>query len=120
MKTLSDYKGDDALELWADLLEPLTVVFQDDEILTSISKGKPVFQVASLLLRKHKKDASDIILAIDPTEITAMNLLPRVMKTLGEIKSSEEFKDFFGSSQPETKDSASSGSAMENTGADGQ
>ena len=119
MKKLSDYKNEDAIELWADILDPLMAIFQDDEFLKELSSGKPVFKLASLILKKFKNEATQIVLAIDETEITGLNLLPRVIDVIKEVKNSEEFAGFFGST-PQKKENASSGSAMANTEADGQ
>ena len=40
MKKLSDYKGDDAIELWADLLDPLTVIFTDHDFRQAVQNNK--------------------------------------------------------------------------------
>ena len=40
MKTLSDYKDEEAIELWADLIDPLTAIFSDKEFMQGL-KGKP-------------------------------------------------------------------------------
>ena len=34
MKTLSDYQGEEAIELWADIMDSVAVVFQDEELKT--------------------------------------------------------------------------------------
>jgi hypothetical protein len=119
MKKLSDYKGEDALDLWADILDPLMSIFQDEEFLKELGSGKPVFKLAAQALREHKKEVCEIILAIDKTEITGLNLLPRTVEVFTEVKNSEEFVGFFGST-PQNLENVSSGSAMANTGADGQ
>ena len=32
MKRLSDYKNEDAIELWANMLDPILNIFQDNEV----------------------------------------------------------------------------------------
>lgn len=119
MKKLSDYKNEDAVELWADIIDPLMAIFQDEEFLKEIGSGKPVFKLAASALKNHKKEVTEILLAIDETEITGLNLMPRTVDLFKEVKNSEEFTGFFVST-PQKNENASSGSAMENTGADGQ
>jgi hypothetical protein len=119
MKKLSDYKNEDAIELWANILDPLMAIFQDEKFLNELGSGKPVFKLAALALKEHKAEVCEIVLAIDDTEITGLNLLPRTVEIFTEVKNSEEFAGFFGST-PQKKENASSGSAMANTEADGQ
>ena len=116
MKKLSDYKNEDAIELWADILDPLMRIFQDDEFLNIFRPGTPVFQMAKAILKGHPKEIQEIILTIDDTPITGLNLLPRTVDVIKEIKNSEEFSGFFGST-PQMKENASSGPVMANTGA---
>ena len=40
MKKLSDYKGDEAIELWADLLEPMTEILGDKDIAKILQDNK--------------------------------------------------------------------------------
>lgn len=116
MKKLSDYKNEEAIELWANILDPVTRIFQDKAL-----KGTGTMaEKASKIMKLHPKEASEIVLAIDPTPITGLNFIARILGLLIEIENAEEFADFFGSAQPEMMVDVSSGSAMENTGADGQ
>lgn len=115
MKGLTDYKGDEAIELWGDLLEPMTVILGDKKIADSIKSGKPKMMIAKDILLLHKHEAEQIILRIDDTPIDGLNILIRLVKILTEIGQNEEIKSFFGyAEQAETED-ASSGSPTENT-----
>ena len=116
MKRLSDYKNEEAIELWANLLDPIVNIFKDGEVIKNIREGKSALEKAQTILRLHKKDAANLILAIDPTPITGLNLIVRLTDVLLEIENSEEFGDFFGSRRPGTMEKESSGSVMENTG----
>lgn len=115
MKRLSDYKNEEAIELWANLLDPIIHIFQDKEMQAAIKNGKSPLEKAKTVLLTHKSDAVAIILAIDPTPITGLNLVVRLVDVLMEIENSEEFGSFFGSPHPGMKEEESSGSAMENT-----
>ena len=96
MKRLSDYKGDEAIELWADLLEPLTEILTDKEIANTFRSGKSKILIAKTILKDHKKDAEKILLRIDPTPIDGLNIVLRLVALLGELGESEELKSFFG------------------------
>lgn len=114
MRKLSDYQGDEAIELWADLIEPIAKIIADDEI-TKIYRSKPRIEVAKEILRLHKKEATEILTRIDPTPLTGLNIVVRLIELLLEVENSEELKGFFVSAGQVKTENASTGSATENT-----
>ena len=114
MKTLSDYKGEEAIELWADLLDPLSAILGDKEF-TSGLKGKAPLMMAKEILKKYKNEAVEILTRIDPEPIDGMNILLRLVSLLADIGRNKEIMVFFGSAVQEISGSESSGSAMVNT-----
>lgn len=104
MKKLSDYKGEEAIELWADLLEPIGTILADKEVQTALSTQGSAMQKVQAVLKNHKSEASKILLAIDPTPITGLNIIARLLDLVLEIENSEEFSGFFGSAQQKTED----------------
>ncbi len=115
MKKLSDYKGDEAIELWADLLDPLTNILGDKKIQSVIQSGKPKLIIAKEILKEHKKDAVDILLRIDPEPINGLNIIVRLVAVVTDIGKDEEIKAFFGYAEQEQTESESGGSVTENT-----
>ncbi len=115
MKKLSDYKGDEAIELWADLLDPLTVVLGDKKIQNIIQSGKPKLLIAKEILKKHKKEATQILLRIDPEPIDGLNIVLRLVTVLADIGENEELKSFFGYAEQEKTESEFGGSPTEST-----
>lgn len=116
MKRLSDYKGDDAIELWADLLESITKILSDKAVADTVKGGKPVLMIAREILKTHKNDATKILLRIDNSPINGLNILLRLAGLIEEISESEEIKSFFGFPVPSVKtDNGSSGSVTEST-----
>lgn len=113
MKKLSDYKGEDAIDLWADLLEPISAITSDREIAVI---AKAINQ--KLCLRKRSlngiKEATEILLAIDDTPINAINIVLRLISLINEISEYDEIMDFFAL-QGQKTEGGSSGSVMENT-----
>ena len=114
MKKLSDYKGDEAIELWADLLEPLTVILGDKELLAQVKDKAPLI-IAKEILKSHKQEAVEILVRIDPEPLDGMNILIRMMLLLADIGNNKEIMSFFGSAPQAMSESESFGSAMEST-----
>lgn len=115
MKKLSDYKGNEAIELWADLLDPLTMILTDDKIRKVVSGGKSKIEIAKEILKSHKDEAVEIMLRIDPEPLDGLNIILRLVALLADIGQNEEIKGFFGYAEQAQTESASSGSVTENT-----
>ena len=115
MKKLSDYKGDEAIELWADLLEPLTVILSDDNVREAIQSGKPRAVIAKEILKSHSKDATEILLRIDPEPIDGLNIVLRLVALLADVGQNDEIKTFFGFAEQAKTELEPSGSVTENT-----
>ena len=113
---LSDIKGEKAIEVLADLLEPASEIMGDKEVVALIRSGQNIKGIAAAL-RNHKK-ACLTILALtegeDP-ETYSPNVLSLPKKGL-EILNDPEMMSLFSSQSQ--KDKTSSGSATENTGAE--
>lgn len=119
MKKLSDYKGEDAIEIWADLLTPLGAIINDEKIAKAVTSGENRILIAKQILESHKKEATEILLRIDNTELNGLNILIRLANILQELGESEELKSFFGYAEQVTMGNEYSGSATENTEAEG-
>lgn len=115
MKKLSDYKGDEAIELWADLLEPLTIILGDSEIQKIIKSNKPKMIIAKEILKLHKKEATEILLRVDPEPIDGLNIILRLVAVITDIGQNDEIKGFFGYAEQVQTDNEFGGSATENT-----
>lgn len=115
MKKLSDYQGEDAIDLWADLLEPMTEILGDPEMQKSIQSGKAKILIAKDIFKAHKAEAEQIMLRVDPEPIDGVNILLRLVALISDISQNGELRSFFGSAAQAKTDSESSGSATENT-----
>lgn len=115
MKRLSDFKGEEALELWADLLEPLSEIMTDKEIEKVVKSGAPRLKVAQTIIKNHAKEAEQILLRIDPAPIDALNLVLRLVALINDIGQHEDIKSFFGYAAQAKMEKESSGSVTENT-----
>lgn len=114
MKKLSDYKGNEAIELWMDLLDPLTSIFTDDEFKKVVVKGKNKLIIARTLLKNHKSDVVEIMTRIDPEPLDGLNIITRLIALITEIGENEEIKSFFGYAEEVKMEEESSGLHMVN------
>ena len=104
MKKLSDYKGEEAIELWADLIDPLSVVLSDKKIKEIIEKGESKINIAKEVLKLHSEEAVEILERIDDTPVDGLNIVLRLVGLINEIGQNEEVKSFFGfAEQAETE-----------------
>ena len=117
MRKLSDYKDDEALDLWMDLLDPLTVILTDEKVREVIKSGQPRIAIAKELLKLHKKETVEIMLRIDPEPIDGINIILRLVALLADIGSVKEIRDFFGYAAEAKTSEESSSLPTENTGA---
>lgn len=115
MKKLSDYKGAEAIELWADLIDPLSDILADKNVAKTVKSGKPKMIIAKEIIKAHKDNAVKILLRIDDTPIDGFNLILRLATLLAEIGENEEAKSFFGYAEQAKEKDASSGFVMGST-----
>ena len=118
MKKLSDYVGEDAIDLWLDLLDPLSIIVMDADIKRIAKSGKPKIIIAKMILKAHRKEAIDIMQRIDPDPINGLNIISRLVAILSEIGENEEIKSFFGYAEQVKTENESSISVMANTEAE--
>lgn len=114
MKKLSDYKGDEAIELWADLLDPLTSIFTDDEFKKVVMKGESKLVIAKTLLKNRKSEMIEIMTRIDPEPLNGLNIITRLIALITEIGKNEEIKSFFGYAEQKKTENEFIGSPTEN------
>ena len=115
MKKLSDYQGAEAIELWADLLEPFMTIFTSEKVKSGFTKGLPAMDLATIVLKSNPKEAEKILLRIDNTPVNGVNVLMRLMALINDMISDEDAQSFFGFAAQAKEADVSSGSATENT-----
>ena len=62
---LSDIKGERALDVLADLIDPVAEIFGDKEISAALQSGKAPAKAIKLALKNHKRAVLDMMAAID-------------------------------------------------------
>lgn len=112
---LSDYKGEDALDLLADILGPATEILSDDNIKKAFKDGVSRIDLVKMLLKSHKKEIIEIMATVDGEDPNTykVNVFTLPIKLL-DIVGNEEFLQLFQLQGQETVEE-SSGSATEST-----
>lgn len=104
---LSEIKGERALDILADLIDPVADIFGDKEIMTALQSGKAPAKAIKLALKNHKRSVIDMMAAIDgedpETYEPSLFVLP---KRLLDLLNDPEVQQLF-SSQETTSDGIS-------------
>ena len=110
---LSEYQGEAALDILADLIEPAGEIMSDKEIGDVFKKNR--FKAIGLAIRNHKKAVIQIMATMDgvPVNEYKCNVFSLPVKIL-EILNDPDMIQLF-QYQGQTGDANSSGSASENT-----
>lgn len=117
MMKLSEYHGEEALDLFADLLEPASEIMADKEFVEHARSGN-MMKAVKTAVKGHKKAVIEILARVDGADPDnyEVNVFTIPVKAL-ELLNDEALKDLF-ISQGQKKTSESSGSATENTKAE--
>ena len=110
---LSEYQGEAALDLLADLIEPAGEIMSDKEIGEVFKKNR--FKAIGMAIRNHKKAVMQILATMDgvPVDEYKCNVFSLPVKILELLNDPEMIRLFHY--QGQTGDANSSGSASENT-----
>ena len=110
---LSEYQGEAALDILADLVEPVGEIMTDKEIGEVFKKNR--FRAIGLAIKNHKNAVMQIMATIDgvPVEEYKCNVFTLPVKIL-ELLNDPDIVQLF-TYQGQTGDANSSGSASENT-----
>lgn len=111
---LSEVKGEAAMEMLADLIEPAGEIFGDKGVAEAYRKGNKLGAV-KVAIKNHKKAVIEILAVLDgvPVEEYCPNLFSLPVKLL-EILNDKDLLQLF-TLQGQTGDATSSVSASENT-----
>lgn len=114
MRKLSDIKGEDALDVLADILDPATEIMTDNDVVMMARAGENI-RAVSTAIKNHKRAVIQILAILDgedPDEYRPP-LMAIPIKLL-EVFNDPDMVQVF-SLQGQTANEKLSGSAMENT-----
>ena len=115
---LSEIKGEAALDVLADILEPATEILADEEIKAATEdKNVKLIQIVKIAIKKHKRAVIEMLAAVeqeDPDEyIKKVNVLTVPMKFI-ELLQDENLREVLPLPD-QKKGETPSGSATANT-----
>lgn len=115
---LSDYKGEDGVEILADIFEPIADIMTLEECKKVISDGGTRLKYIATALKYGKKQVIQILARVEGISPEEYNydpsyILSRSIKLLDDVLADEDLKNFFASQVLRMREK-SSGSATEN------
>lgn len=114
MRKLSEYKDEEAIDLLADLLDPVVLIFAEPDI-AEFTRQKNYIKATQIAIKKHKKEVMKIMAILEgvPVEEFHCNIVT-LPKMLLSILNDPILQDFF-TSQVQTDSETPSGPVMETT-----
>lgn len=114
MKRLSEYKDEEALDVLADLIEPVINIFGDKEV-AEYYRARVILKAVQVAIKNHKKDVINMLAVLErvPAEEYHCTLLS-LPKDLFDVFNDPELIDFF-TSQEQIISEKTSGSVTEST-----
>ena len=95
MRKLSEYRGEDALDILAEILTPAVNIMQDEEVVSYFNgDSKKLADVATLIVRKYKKDVLNILSIMNEEEEYNPNVF-ELLNDVIDILNDEVLVDFF-------------------------
>lgn len=114
---LSEIKGEEALDVLADIIDPVTEIMNDKEVARIYQTNQPRIKLVKFIIKKHKKEVIEILARLECEEpeeyIKKMNVLSLPIKLL-EILNDKELMEVF-QSQGQGTELTTFGSATEST-----
>lgn len=97
---LSEYKNEEAIELLADIIEPVGEILSDEKVKNAF-RTMPKHKVVSFVLKKYPKEIVSILARVEgvPEDKYEGNIAT-MMKEVMDIINDEVFSDFFSSQMP--------------------
>lgn len=117
---LSDYKGEEALDVLADIIEPLAMILSDKEI-QELAKQKnvPAIKFIKPAIKNHKKELIEVLARLENESAEEyaekVNLLTLPMQILDLVNDPEVQSLFRSQEKSQVTSLASSSPAMEST-----
>lgn len=112
MKKVSEYKDGDALDLLADIIEPVTNIIGDEDVRTAFNETR--LKGISLAIKRHKSDVLSVLARLEgvPVEEYHCNVFTLPGRIL-ELLSDDELLGFFSEQERIANTENASGPAME-------
>ena len=85
---LSQFENDEALELMADIMEPVADILADEEV-KKIYQSEPKLKLAAYIMRNHKASITEIMARLDKKDpktyrFNPVTLMAKILDLLNE------------------------------------
>ena len=112
---LSEIKGEHALDVLADIIDPLTIICSDEEFKLMISSKKPKLLMIKYLLKHYKKEILTILALLNEEEVEKFKpSIVQLPMMILELLNDQEVIDLFTYAEVDYASKLST-TAMENT-----
>lgn len=93
---IAEMDNEKALDAFADILEPMSVIFTDNELKRTSEDGGSYMKLIQIAIKKHKQEIIKILATLDgvPVEEYKCNVFTLPLKVLSLIQD-EELSQFF-------------------------
>ena len=119
MRKLSEFHGEEAIDVLGDLIDPIVNIMQDEHVQEVMNNdGAKVSQVASYIIKNYKHDIFSVLRLLSDDDEYHPNFF-EMLKDVISLFEDDELMDFFDL-QVQTDGVGAFGLAMENTGANGK
>ena len=113
---LSEIKGEDAIEVIADIIEPIAIIAADKDFEKERKAKKPMLMLVKYVLKKHRQSVIEILAALDMKTVEeyleTVNVVSLPKQIMEALNDPEVMSLFQSQSQTEK---TSFGSVMEST-----
>ena len=96
MKKISEFKNEEAVDLLADIIDPCTIIVNDEEIRNEFTNNK--MSAIKLGLKRYKKEVIQILARLEDVPVEEYECTPvTIITKFVELFNDEEFNDFLSS-----------------------
>ena len=97
-----DMTNEQALDAFADALEPLTEILGDAEIIRAYNADLPYIKLVQMAIKRHKKEVVEVLaisdgVPVDEYKVNFLTLPVKALALLNALMTSDDMKDFFSS-----------------------
>ena len=94
MRKLSEIKGEEAIDVLANIIEPIVDIVNDDDVRNGFETN--VAKSVAIALKKHKEEVMQIFAAIDGKEVAELEIdLLTLPATIVQILNEPEVRSLF-------------------------
>ena len=109
------------MELFADIMEPVTMIFADPEVIGVITRNEPPIRAVKCAIKNHKDEVIEVLARLDGVEVKdyqfdGLKVMFKMLSFINRPEVLQTLKELFSS--PQSAAAASSGDAMECTADD--